>query len=329
MASTRKSNPFKPIYAKCNAGNSVEKLNSLPAFPRYIDVELTNVCNFQCLMCPTGVGTVKRPKGFMAESVYARILEEAKVHSTPLRFIRWGEPTIHPDWIDYVRKAKEAGLMTHLNTNGSRLDDSSMSALVEMELDSLKFSFQGVDAQSYREMRNKDCFDDLISTIKAFHSITEEAIAPYVHVSTTITYESTQQVEAFKAAIHPFVDLVTVGRTVLDRIDVDKVQLSPENKKMLNHLKRQESVVKKHPECPEVFDKLSINWDGKVTACCGDYDELMVIGDLNKKSLAEIWISEKMHAYRELLANMQHDDIPLCRTCYDYHGLQTPGLQKV
>ena len=54
----------------------------------------------------------------------------------------------------------------------------------------------------------------------------------------------------------------------------------------------------------------------------------MLVGDINKDKLEVIWRSEKMDSYRETLANMGHDRLELCRTCYDYAELQTPGLQN-
>ena len=89
-------NPFKPIYAECNEGNSRQKIDNLPIFPRCLDIELTNLCNFKCLMCPTGTGAHQRKKGLMSDAVFDKIIDEIKKYKTPLRFIRWGEPTLHP-----------------------------------------------------------------------------------------------------------------------------------------------------------------------------------------------------------------------------------------
>ncbi|MDO8607356.1 MAG: radical SAM protein [Phaeospirillum sp.] len=321
-------NPFSPIYQKCNTGNSQSKLAELPAFPRLLDIEMTNTCNFRCLMCPTGTFSMQRPKGFMAEDVFYKILDEITPHKTPLRFIRWGEPLMHPKLVEFVSAAHGRGVLTHINTNGSKLDAAYIGALIDAGLDSIKFSFQGVDRKSFNEMRNIDFFDDLIATIRLFGDIRGDRPRPYVHVSTTITYENREQVETFKALLTPLVDLVTVGRTVLEHVDLKTVRLRPDEMKMLTFLKDQETVVRKHPECPEVFDKMSINWDGGVTACCGDSDNLMTIGSVRDNSLDAIWNSEKLNEYRGMLADMRHDELPLCKTCYDYHGLQTPGLQE-
>jgi radical SAM protein with 4Fe4S-binding SPASM domain len=320
-------NPFAPIYQACNAGNSAHKLGNLPDFPHLIDIEMTNTCNFRCLMCPTGTFAQKRRKGFMTPEVFHKVLEELAPTKTPLRFIRWGEPLMHPNIVEFIAAAHAKGLLTHINTNGSKLDEAFIRALIDAGLDSLKFSFQGVDRKSFGEMRNTDFFDALVETIRLTSRIRGEAKRPYLHVSTTITYESKEQVATFKELITPLVDLVSVGRTVLEHLDLDTVRLRPHELEQLRALKDQESVVRQHPECPEVFDKMSINWDGTVTACCGDSDNKMLIGDVRSQSLAEIWRSDALNHYRQMLAEMRHDELPLCKTCYDYHGLQTPGLQ--
>ena len=328
MANINKSNPLQSIYDKCNQGNSYEKLHSVPTFPRYFDVELTNVCNFKCLMCPVGVGSISMRKGFMADEVFYKMVEEIAKHKAPVRFIRWGEPFLHPRILKYVEVLKDAGLIVHINTNGSMLNEDLMEKLIDLKLDSLKFSFQGVDRESYKEMRNIDFFDELIEKIKKFHA-KRQGLSPFVHVSTTITYETADQVEKFRESLRSHVDQLSIGRTVLEHIDPGKTCLSQITIEKLMGLKQQESVVKKHPQCPEVFDKLSINWDGTVSACCGDYDNYMVVGDVKISTLSEIWQSEKMANFRSTLANMGHKKIKLCSTCYDYHGLQTPGLQKI
>ena len=329
MYENHRTNPFKSIYQMCNCGNSKEKLTNLISFPRYIDIELTNSCNFRCLMCPTGNFSQRRKKGFMKDEVYYKIINDIREYKTPIRFIRWGEPTLHPELINYISIAKKEGSLCHINTNGSLLNDDNIAKLIDSGLDSIKFSFQGVDTKSYSEMRNIDYYNGLIEVIKLFYGIRGDREKPYIHVSTTVTYEDTKMIRQFKEELMKITDLVTVDRTVLEHINIEKTRLGKEDVNTIKWLKKRESVVKKHPECPEVFDKLSINWDGTVSACCSDYDNKMVIGDIRVQSPKEIWNCKKMNQYRKMLANMQHDKMELCKTCYDYHGLQTPGLQNL
>ncbi len=326
MADSR-CNPFDPIYAIMNSVEPSEKLAAVPPFPRLMDVELTNVCNFHCLMCPVGVDVQVRPKGRMTEEVFSRILDQAAEHNCHLRFILWGEPTLHPRWLDWMGRVVDRGLNVHFNTNGSRISDDDMRRIVELGVQSMKFSFQGVDAKSYREMRNTDYFDKLLERVKRLHEIRGEARYPYLHVSTTITYEGPELVREFRDRLAAFTDKVTIGRTELGRFDSSTANLSAEERGLLEHMKREDKLVRKHPRCPEVFDKLSVYWDGRVTACCRDLEGDMLLGDIHQTPLSELWLSPKLAAYRQALARNEHDSFPLCRECWDYHGLQTPGLQ--
>jgi radical SAM protein with 4Fe4S-binding SPASM domain len=64
--------------------------------------------------------------------------------------------------------------------------------------------------------------------------------------------------------------------------------------------------------CPQVLSKMSILWDGRVCLCCFDYDGKMVLGDLNKESLREIWARARAirNRHKKLDFNM-----PLCKDC--------------
>lgn len=327
----KRVNPFKKIYEKCNNGNAFEKIENLSEFPYIIDLELTNTCNFKCLFCPTGTRSIEREQGIMSDDTFYKIINEIKKYNAAIRFIRWGEPLIHPKLIEYIKYIKKvSNSIVHINTNGSLLDDEMIGDFINIPLDSIKFSFQGVDKKSYGEMRNVNFYDELLKKVEKLYNERNNRDKPYIHVSTTITYETQEMVESFRKELENYTDLVTVGRTIMEYIDVDKIKLSENEKNTLIKLKNQESVVKIHPEiCPEVYHKLSINWDGTVTACCGDYDGKMIVGNIHDQSLKEIWASSKMDFYRKKLAENKFGDFELCSKCYDYSELQKKGMQKI
>lgn len=323
-------NKFDAIYAQCNQGDPVDKYENSRNFPLYMDLELSNHCNYHCLMCPTGTGVVKRPRGYMSEETFDKILEEIKDYKTPLRFIRWGEPTLHKEFFSFIKKAKDLGLMCHVNTNGTLIDADGFQQLLDMELDSIKFSFQGIDAKSYKEMRSEDYFEKLLEKIELLYKMRGDREFPYIHIATTVTYESPEAIAEFKERAAKIADRVTVGRTKLDHIDIEKVKLNSEDKARVAELREKESLVKvRFKSCPEVFDKMSIDWDGKVTACCMDYDRKMIIGDLAESSLKEIWKGSKMRAYQKGLSQREYDKFDLCKDCYDYMSLQGDNLQEL
>lgn len=322
-------NPFQDVYDICNRQDSQGKMESLPKWPRMVDVEPTNNCNFKCLFCPTGTGFSKRPKGYMAQETFDSLLQEAAEAQLPLRFIGWGEPLLHPSILDWIEKSAKAGLLTHLTTNGSLMTEDVMRRLLNIPLDSIKFSFQGVDRESYREMRGQDRFDALMETIARFRALRGDAERPYIHVSTTITYEDSERVAAFRKRIAPVCDSHHVGRTVLEHLDPYETDLSGESLERLKRLKQAQSVVKEHAECHQVFDCLTVQWDGSISACCRDFGAQMIVGNLSDGTLAEAWHSKRLGVFRKVLAAMGHDALPLCSTCYDMNQLRLPGVQKL
>lgn len=314
-------NPFAPLYKQCNTGTNAGKYEALAPFPKIIDVELTSACNFRCKMCPTGNLSLKRPAGFMAYATWQSIVWQCWEHGAAIRMIGWGEPALHPDIYCMVSAASAKGLLTHINTNGSKLDEKLAGDLINAGLRSLKFSFQGVDRESYAEMRGTDFFDELLAKARMVKELRGTRPYPYLHISTSITYESPELVAAFRERAAQCADLVTVGNTTWDYFDSKAARLRPHELERLEQLKALSTDKKQHPSpCPEVFDKLSIHHDGSVRVCCNDFDGITNLGNVNDTPLAEIWRHPQMEEYRRRLSANEYGG-PLCSSCFDYAGL--------
>jgi uncharacterized Fe-S cluster-containing radical SAM superfamily protein len=291
------NNPLQRIYDLSTKRTMAEKAEDLPFFPRMLDVELTNTCNMRCVMCPTGNGTVKRKKGFMDLALLEKVLDEAADFQSPIRYIRWGEPMVHPEFSSAIIETKVRNLICHINTNGKIFDEGWAEFLVTVGLDSIKFSFQGVNKRAYHDYRNSSEFHKLLQKIKHLHLYRESigALFPFIQIGTTVTTEPKYIIDQFIRQVDSFTDAVYVG------ITRDLQQKTPSS---VNYC-----------ECPEVFDKLSINFDGSVSACCGDYDNYTLVGDVNSQTLLEIWNGEPLAAFRKMLLEYRHNENYLCARC--------------
>lgn len=196
-------------------------------FPIIIDCELTNFCNMKCKFCPTGEGTSTRQKGFMSDTTWYLVLTELIKHKAAVRFVGWGEPTLHPMLWEWVEQAHNLGVMTHITSNGR-----------------LKYEL------AFIANRNLDSFR--ISDHKDHHDLT---VPP-----------------------------------------------------------------KEYLPCPKVHSMLTVQWNGNVTACQGDYDGVMVLGNVNSQTLGKLWKWNRMEQFRTALKAMQHADFPLCKNCARKEG---------
>jgi radical SAM protein with 4Fe4S-binding SPASM domain len=288
-------NPFDAIYKRCNSLTNLEKDRLNNPFPRLLDIELTNQCNLECRMCPTGLGKLKREEGFIDSRLISGILDDIAGHYVGIRFVRWGEPLLHSQLLLFLISIKRQGLPCHINTNGVFSDEEFLKDIVKLELDSIKFSFQGLHKGSYKKMRGVDHFDQLTQTVIDLHELRGKKKKPFIQVGTTVTDESEQSIIYFKKMFSEFSDRVTVGKT--------KNLFGAERGHIAN-------------PCPELWDKLSVNWDGTVSACCADFDKKMVVGNLADETIEEIWNGKKLKELRQKLLDGKLEELEVCRRCF-------------
>ena len=118
-------------------------------------IEVNSVCNMNCPLCFSEA----RPGFNLSMEEVEQILDDfVRTEGTPevVQF-SGGEPTIHPQIIDFVRAAKSRGIRSvMINTNGKRIakDDHFLEQLNEAR-PSLYFQFDGFDSETYRILRGE------------------------------------------------------------------------------------------------------------------------------------------------------------------------------
>lgn len=280
----------------------------LPSFPPMLDIEATNACNLDCLMCSRQIMT--RKVGFMDFDLYKRIIDEAaREGAIRIRLIRWGEPLLHPQIIDMIKYAKSKNLLVHITSNGILLNRSMAEKLLNAGLNGISISMQGLNKEEYEKIRNKGKYEILVENIKQLEAVRKEHNRKsfYIHVGTSILDETDSEVKEFIREWYSVVDTVSCSFTSLRGLqDVERVkELIP----------RQRVPPPSRKLCTEVRRKLSIDWNGDVTACCGDFNCELKLGNVKESSLKELWHSKKLEGMRKILARGEKDKIPFCRLC--------------
>lgn len=203
------------------------------------------------------------------------------------------------------------------------MDKAQIKALIDMQLDSIKFSFQGADEGTYNEMREGGDYAALLEIIRTMHEMRGDREFPYIQISTTLTAETADQVENFKRDIENYCDYYNIGYTKLNHLNVDLMNVSDNEKEKIKRLQEQEKINRVYlPVCPEAFDKLSLNWNGDVSLCCADYDNFMIAGNILDSDIKQIFTSNAANFYRDIIVNKQQGRIKCCSNCYETAPLQ-------
>lgn len=140
-----------------------------------IYIEPTNLCNLNCRTCIRN--TWDEPLGQMSNVTFARIISGIQAYQTApnVFFGGMGEPLSHPDIVDMVAQAKNAGCRVELITNGTLLEPQISYGLIEAGLDLLWVSLDGATPDSYADVRLGASLPKVLQNIEDFHNIRRSA----------------------------------------------------------------------------------------------------------------------------------------------------------
>jgi 3-deoxy-manno-octulosonate cytidylyltransferase (CMP-KDO synthetase) len=298
--------PFKELYKSDRYRNADKRCIT---FPLIVDVEPTNNCFLSCVFCNRQV--MKRECGFMSFDCFKLIADEVAMHEdSVIRFSGWGEPLLNKDLPRFIAYASDKGILTHLNTNGFKLNIKLIEKLLFAGVDKIKISFQGATEEQYEKMRNNKDYDSLEENIRLLVKVRNKLKAnTFIQVSTSITDESKEEINMFVNKWSNIVDGVFGVGGEKDYLTSFARVNKPDGVKNTR-------VRIKGTRCMEILTKLSVSWNGNVKACCSDYDDFLLLGNINNHSLKDCWNGDKRLRLKRGIASGCVENLPLfCRGC--------------
>ena len=138
-----------------------------PRWPLEVFLEVSNICDLQCAMCPTFSAlnvdrffALKREdRGVIAYETATEPLEEILKHALIIHASGYGEPTIHPQYKELLQYLSRYEALIDFFTNGMHLDDELCQHLVQGHVHRISISFSGVTAEEYENIYIGGDFD--------------------------------------------------------------------------------------------------------------------------------------------------------------------------
>lgn len=140
-----------------------------------IYIEVTNLCNLDCVTCMRNVWG--EPPGKMSDQTFERIFETLKGMS-PLPtvfFGGYGEPLIHHKLVEWITRIKGLGARVELITNGLLLTEERSLQFIRAGLDVLWVSLDGSSPESYADVRLGSSLPQVVENLKALRRIRYKA----------------------------------------------------------------------------------------------------------------------------------------------------------
>lgn len=264
--------------------------------------EVTTRCNYNCIICPRGKLT--RKKETMSfdtfKFLFGKIIHESSQFNT-VTFPGMGEPLMDDTLDEKIIYAKEKGFTVLLLTNGSLLSVKRFKRLEDIGLDSIRVSIYGDSPESYSAVHRvkKDMFQKIKRNLTEISEIKK-------HTKLLLTYNvvdgyNNSSLDSWIAYWNDRVDLIEVWH--------------PHNwvdAKAYRTVQREKLTTCGRPwKTP-----IQIQVDGTVNMCCFDFDGKLLLGDLKRQTLSEIFESPTFKKIEKHHSNGGFEDSGLiCASC--------------
>lgn len=266
-------------------------------FPMHLDIEATSRCNLRCTFCDKLPSLNKEQMGDIQFSLYKKIVTEgAKYKLLGVKLSYRGEPLLHKDIVQMVAYAKEKGILdVYFNTNGMLLDAGLCEQLIDAGLDRISVSIEGTDATAFENQRIGASFDTILNNIDILRHIRQKKGFSYPKIRIQTIFYPGMDIEAYKAFWMPHCDEVAA----IDYKD---------------GVRRQKGLVRDWG-CPQLWQRMTIQWDGTVLACNNDDSRLFSPGNVNAKSIHECWHDKVVENARQMHKIGRSHEINACDGC--------------
>lgn len=280
-------------------------------FPRIIHFETHSFCNASCIMCPYKDVHDENKKGYMNEKLMDKIINECVEYDRNMEYeflpYLMNEPSLDCRVPNLIRKIKGQlpASAVSFYTNGTLMNEKFWTDLVDSEPDSIVFSINSIDEKEYNRITGGLNLKDFIHNIEFVRS----------------------QINKKEKRIEILTHVLHMGKSVGALIDIMKYWKERHIKCRTAYLENRGGDVNVQKlsqdlnywapnKCWRVLTQIHVLYDGQVLLCCGDWNQSVILGDLNKQSIYEVWNSAQ---YKKIRLNHKMNNVKelpeICKKC--------------
>ena len=305
-------------------------------FMDWIQIEVTSLCGFSCFYCPHTVYRDHWDHGSMSLETFRSISCNFKMAN--LIFLQgWGEPFLNGKIFEMIEIAKNEGSKVGLTTNGMFLNQETIDALINLELDILGISLAGTKPENHNRLRAGTDFNQITRCLLDLKEkkAQKKSPVPNVHLAYLMlrsNFEDLRDIIKYAKEINSK-DIVCSNLNFFPSPELRNEAIFLDEGKISYYseaLKSLQSEAKNNainfffynpvlPErslslCPEnILKSCFISQDGLVSSCVFTNIPLLgnaghplpkhiIYGDIHQKSLSEIWDLDLYKNFRNIFA---------------------------
>jgi spiro-SPASM protein len=256
----------------------------------------------------------RRDRPDMSLDLFRKIVEEAGSleDDVLLTLGGFGDPFEHPDLVECVRIARDAGIFgIHVATSGLGLDGDRVQELIDARVDLFGIQLDAFEAETYKALHGEDRLSEIQAGVEGIIDRINQVSQEYRPL---IVPEMIRRAETIgdQEAFFDFW-LRKVGWVVLRgyneycgaREDLDVLPLTFSNRE----------------PCVRIAESMFVCCTGEVPVCSQDYLVAHPVGNLQHQSLEEIWTGETLRELRAGHSQGRYDGQAICESCRYWHQI--------
>ncbi|MBU1864369.1 MAG: SPASM domain-containing protein [Candidatus Omnitrophica bacterium] len=267
-------------------------------FPRYILIQTVSFCNAHCMICPYDDTVHVQDQGYMDETIFKKIVDEASAHHGCVKQIMpylMNEPLLDKNLvqkIEYIHQ-KNPQAWIHIVTNGILLDDETTESLLRSPLHSIKISMLAHRKETYEKVMGVANYDIALKRIVRFVETAQNLKGDaFVSICLTNTPGCISQYEIEEAK--KFWEQKGVSYEII-----------PQPISRAGNVRMVKRVWQTHIiGCRSIWrdEMIHILFNGDVILCCMDWKREVVVGNVREQTIEEIWNSKQYGEIRKIIA---------------------------
>lgn len=281
------------------------------SLPPMLSIELTSLCNLKCLYCNTLMNL--RKSGFMSPETFTCLLRNIKESEIKRLRIQGGESTLHPQFGRMARELAQNVKYLSITTNGQWIRESLPDDLLRAPFDLIEVSLDAGGKETYESSRRNGSYDNLMNNLGRLRRLKQELGAPSLIQIRLMLRPSQRDIAREETA-----RLASLADTVMRQYIV-KIKGMDYSDDVFTPVHQATNTI---PRCAVPFKNLEVKWNGDVPLCGTAANQVaserLILGNINKSSIASLWNGKIMKQYRLGHRKQDGSRTPFCRGCTGY-----------
>ena len=288
--------------------------------PYALSIEPTTACNLGCPECPSGLKKFTRPTGKLSIDFHQKMLDSVGGNVFYINYYFQGEPFLNPDFLYFIKQAKQKNIYTATSTNGHFINKEKAEEIVTSGLDRLIISIDGLTQKTYENYRVHGTLSKVIEGAKHMVEAKKKLNSSTPHLIF--------QFLVVKPNEHEIQDVFTLANELkIDEVRLKSAQvyeykngnpLIPEQEKYSRYKLQKDGTYRLKYEtgnhCWRMWSSSVFTWDGKVVPCCFDKDAQHVLGSIEQEDFIKLWKSKPYQNFRQAILT-NRNEIDICKNC--------------